>query len=489
MVAMHVHLSLAQTIGAPFNGAIEFSPTEYETSGYEPIALPQHTNAMTWPLLPGESVASLASLFYPSNPSLQRRFINKTLQLSRSIQPQLTADSIAVQPNLIVIPELKSLARSSGRIRPATTSVSATTPLKMSYGLKEATQFRDTLQFIVPQKLHAQYLQLVERNALLKAQLVKLNEHLVHLQQTLATLSEDARKLFSKSSTTPLAQQKTSEPTHGKLIGLVSPQTPVIPVNAQGPGEAYSLPGISNWLLGVILLLIGLLIAFVHQYQRRKSRQLYLASANTFDPIGNSALNEEARSFTRQAIDEVDFSLTQNGLSDSMSVTDLSQYDVLETGADGELVLEQAKIYAHIGRSDEAIELLRNHIDSKPKASLHHWLYLLDMFREAGQKEAFTEHAQSLHRNFNVMTPLWSDEAQPVNLASTLEAFPHIVQQLTDLWADPEKFVETQAYLDYLLTDNRDSVRTGFSMEVFQEIILLSDILAIRDKFNDAVKL
>jgi hypothetical protein len=115
-----------------------------------------------------------------------------------------------------------------------------------------------------------------------------------------------------------------------------------------------------------------LLIAFVHQYQRRKSRQLYLASANTFDPIGNSALNEEARSFTRQAIDEVDFSLTQNGLSDSMSVTDLSQYDVLETGADGELVLEQAKIYAHIGRSDEAIELLRNHIDSKPKASLHH---------------------------------------------------------------------------------------------------------------------
>jgi hypothetical protein len=72
-------------------------------------------------------------------------------------------------------------------------------------------------------------------------------------------------------------------------------------------------------------------------------------------------------------------------------------------------------------------------------------------------------------------------------LASTIEAFPHIVQQLTALWGDEGNTLETQAYIEYLLTDNRDSVRAGFSMDIFQELILLNDILALRDKFDDAI--
>jgi tetratricopeptide (TPR) repeat protein len=171
-----------------------------------------------------------------------------------------------------------------------------------------------------------------------------------------------------------------------------------------------------------------------------------------------------------------------------MSVTDLSQYDdMLEEEADGELLLEQAKIYAHIGRSEEAIALLQTHIDSKPRASLHHWLYLLDIYRETNQKEPFGQYAALLHQRFNVMTPVWNDEAPSSDLASTIEAFPHIVQQLTALWGDEGNTLETQAYIEYLLTDNRDSVRAGFSMDIFQELILLNDILALRDKFDDAI--
>ena len=55
-------------------------------------------------------------------------------------------------------------------------------------------------------------------------------------------------------------------------------------------------------------------------------------------------------------------------------------------------------------------------------------------------------------------------------------------EQLTTLWADHEKIAEIKAYIDDLLTDNRSSDRTGFSMDVFQELILLLDLLNVREK-------
>jgi hypothetical protein len=72
-------------------------------------------------------------------------------------------------------------------------------------------------------------------------------------------------------------------------------------------------------------------------------------------------------------------------------------------------------------------------------------------------------------------------------IATTIEAFPHIVQQLTILWNDPSKEIETEAFLEDLLTDNRRSLRTGFSMEVFHEILLLKDLLLARNKLGNAV--
>lgn len=280
-----------------------------------------------------------------------------------------------------------------------------------------------------------------------------------------------------------IANQSLTLPEQEILVSHAMPPLGSEPIE---PSSLDYLIGLPNFIKTLLTFLLAVLLAWlVYWYEQQKTKQRDLASDNIFEPIN---ITPRETAFSRQnGIDDVDFSLTQDGLSDSMSVTDLSQYDSLQVGADGELVMEQARIYAHIGRSEEAIELLQTHIDNKPKASLHHWLYLLDIYREANQKEAFTRYAALLHQKFNVMTPVWSDETVLSNLASTLEAFPHIVQQLTNLWNDEAKKVETQAYIEYLLTDNRDSVRTGFSMEVFQELILLNDILSLRDKFAEAV--
>ncbi len=153
---------------------------------------------------------------------------------------------------------------------------------------------------------------------------------------------------------------------------------------------------------------------------------------------------------------------------------------------EAELLLGQAKVFVQVDRAGYAIRLLKAQIQAAPKASLQHWLYLLDIYRETNQKEEFLEHAKQLHQNFNVMMPLWENTPLKMVIASSLEEFSHITAKVTKLWADCKKeansITQTKAYLDELLTDNRDSQRSGFSMEVFQEIMTLRNLLDEREK-------
>ncbi len=153
---------------------------------------------------------------------------------------------------------------------------------------------------------------------------------------------------------------------------------------------------------------------------------------------------------------------------------------------EAELLLGQAKVFVQVDRAGYAIRLLKAQIQAAPKTSLQHWLYLLDIYRETNQKEAFLEHAKQLHQNFNVMMPLWENTPPKMVIASSLEEFSHITAKVTKLWADCIKeansITQTKAYLDELLTDNRDSQRSGFSMEVFQEIMTLRNLLDEREK-------
>jgi tetratricopeptide (TPR) repeat protein len=474
MVAIYIPLSLAE------NGGGE------ATALNDGTASPADANAMSWPMLPGENVATLASLFYPDNPQLQKRFIAKTLQLSREMHPQLDAQSASNQAKLIMIPTLKSLAKTTGKIRSAKPKhpASWSAPLQMSYSLKDAALF------VVSDALQAQYTALLERNASLKLQLEKLNAKLSQLQQTFTALSLEAKQFLAQATSATQAAQSSKTSVNSAPKAYPSPipidktqSTPITEVTLlnQAPSKIPELSfSLLLWL--PLLLLAGLLAWLAKQYTHRKSKELYLASVETFDPIAITL--DDVKLPNRRTIDEVDFSLTQSGFT-SMSVTDLS--DMEQDKEDGELALEQARIYVHIGQSDEAIELLKAHIKNKPKSALHHWLYLLDIYRDTGQRDEFLKHAKQLHQDFNVMLPLWENEPVPMVIATTIEAFPHIVQQLTILWNDPSKEVETEAFLEDLLTDNRHSIRTGFSMEVFQEILLLKDLLLARSKLGNAV--
>lgn len=441
--------------------------------------------SLAWPLLPGESVNSLAALFYPHNKIMQARFVTRTIQLNEGVNPGFNPATVVNLVTLIMVPDLKALGKSSGKIH-AQTGRHSKKPQRSS--LRLSYQLKDADKYIVTPKMQAEYESLVVRNASLKAELEALNAKLAQLQQILAALKEQALLVVKRTETDVTSVQiKTAnaslalEPHNPTYI-----QAPVVPQpNPAKSGGADIFEPTRLWILCLILLsAIGLLFGW-RSHAKRQEKALYRAATGEFDPLKTGIFNQ-VNLPTNPAVDnlrKLDFALTDNGISnlnDNISVVDLSGINDLDFQEEGELILEQARIYLNIGRVDEAITLLKVQIRNLPKESLHQWLYLLDIYRDHNRQEDFLQYAKQLHETFNVMLPLWGNATVPIVTASSLEEFPHIVHSLTGLW--PESAKDAKAYIDELIMDNRHSERAGFSMEVFQELVLLRDLLVAREK-------
>lgn len=460
-------------------------------------------NSMMWPLLPGESIQSLAALFYPKNATMQQRFATRTIQLNQQAGRSIDATTKTNLVDLILVPDIRSLGKHSGKIHNSSNkhhkkSPHLTTKLHLSYQLKDAKQF------IVTEKMQADYGDLVQRNTSLKAELEKLNAKLAKLQLILAGLKSqaidmlnrdistaklaDPSERISKSrlpdSQTPAesipAESKSAEPMAQKTAYL-STITAELPAAIDKDKKTLFDP-LYFWFLAIFLLAITALAIAWRAFSQRQAKNLYLAANGDFDPLKTGIFDQSAVIGYQDNLAKVDFSLTQNGLSESMSVVDLSEVQGLDYQEEGEMILEQARIYVNIGRLEEATDLLKAQIKTMPKVSLHHWLYLLDIYREHQQKNEFLQYAKQLHETFNVMMPLWDNAALPMVIASSLEEFPHIVNNLTGLWANPDPLTDAQVYIEELLMDNRASERAGFSMEVFQELVTLRDLVTVRAK-------
>jgi len=495
LVAMHANFSLAQDL-----------PQEVSTEQDNTLSVDdRESTTIIWPLLSGESVQSLSRLFYPKNKKMQRLFIQRTLHLSQEIRPNLNAYTTTNQASLIVIPNIKYLAKHSGRIRHASTtarhSKPATQPeLHMSYGLKDANQFALTSE------MQTKYEDLVKRNEQLKQDLEKLNAKLAHLQEVMAALNVEAKRVQSLPAApqvasvlptptptptpvvAPVAVANVPEPAKPKVIKhVVSPATQTPVSTAASITEQESL--ISQYGLRILLALFVLGSIFaVYQYRRKQTKAFSYFTADNLEPMDKKEFMSPSDE-DNELPTTVDFSLTSSEFSGSISDNDLDAIMSLKNKEEGDLVLEQARIYVNIDREKEAILILKAQIQSAPKASLDHWLALLDIYRKTNQKEAFLESAHQFHQTFNVIKPTWDNLPLPMVIATSLLEFPHIIEPLMRLWGDCdkslEKLVETKIYLDTLLTDNRDSERGGFGLEVLLEIKLLRDILDLRDKFSN----
>ena len=113
------------------------------TLGALGIANPKHEQAMLWPLLPGESVNSLAAKLYPQSPVLQQRFVQQSINLSRSRGILLRPDERSETAQLIAVPNAQTLHTLTHRIKKADeidTEAFVTPGLVMSVQLTQNSQ-------------------------------------------------------------------------------------------------------------------------------------------------------------------------------------------------------------------------------------------------------------------------------------------------------------------------------------------------------------
>jgi hypothetical protein len=480
-------LALAFIIATQGNIVLAQTPSQEPIYQDSELDSNEENANITWPLLSGESIESLASLFYPKNKKMQRLFISRTLQLSHEINPNLNAFVISNQASLIVIPNIKLLAKHSGKIKAASSKkISKHHPseLRMSFQLKDAAKFAPSPE------MQAHYEDLVRRNALLKQELEKLNTKLERLQQVMVALNIEARRVADtpKPNSTSVPEPVATGKSNLKKLNVVKTNTAPLPTVTNK--QATLLPPHFKVVVIVLQSILGIML-MISFFRSRKKKSTRSDDVDALQPMAIQVFPESKYlpDLIETLVNKVNPASTATEYTGNIADNNLGVVMTSGDKEDHKLVLEQAYSYVNSGREKEAIRLLKSQIHSAPLASLEHYLYLLDIYRATNQKDEFLLYASKFHQDFNVMTPQWENTPVAMVIASSLEEFPHIVDALIALWADSEEVAsgttKIKAYLNELLTDNRNSERVGFSMEVVQEIMLLNNLLEVRDMLQN----
>ena len=165
----------------------------------------------------------------------------------------------------------------------------------------------------------------------------------------------------------------------------------------------------------------------------------------------------------REASDRLNNPLFQLRDTEShVDVTELSQ------------VTDEAQVYADLGRNDQAIELLRDHIDSQTGelTSPAPWLMIFDLYRRTNNRRGYDELAPQFRKHFNGRVPDWDNYGHELALDDGLQAFPHLVARIERDWGTGE----ARKFLEELLYDNRGGSRLGFSLAAYRDILLLLQV-------------
>lgn len=455
----------------------------------------QDTNSMTWPMLPGENLNDVARLFYPKNQAMQRQFIANTLRLSANIQADLNPVKRFETPTLLVIPTLKSLSygkHAADKVR----KKSSKQKLQLSY---------DTGQTIeqVPAKLMQDYEWLVSKNAFLKEELARLNKKIIFLQTKLNDLKLILDKTLNLPNTSspntslPSAEAPTSSlPVNNLPVNKVFKNLSDLnfdhkksaAVEATTTKTSIAMPQATSLLFVndnknlIIIVLAVLALLTLSTLLLKKYRQRMFSNFTDAIPQMDDTLldfgghwKDEGQAIDQQTIHEI-----KQEIENTEAKTTQSNIEPQKAQSNVDATLVEAKLLMSIHRSQDAIDHLKLTIEANPKASINHWLYLLEIFRKLNLKEEFKKYAEGLKANFNVTTQVWDDSIAPGTLPQYLEEFPNIMEKLYIIWPSSQ----AKDYLRSLITDNRDGERAGFGKAVLSEILLLIALLDTRKDFN-----
>ena len=313
-----------------------------------------------------------------------------------------------------------------------------------------------------------------------KASQAEVEERILKLETTLHLLNEEVSKLnqaLALTAETVAAQQKL--------------QTAM--ANQKGQGNAVSGPvppppppheSSGGWLELILSALGGGLIAAgaAHFAARRRERQMdeELPLAVEAVHFGHHAQARDTVATPPPLKEPVmaanNYPPPPQPAEDSSGLSGFSQIpdkDVEVDEDDHNSTLELAELMLSFGRIRGAAETLATYIDESSPTHIRPWLMLLDLYRRGNMREEFETLAPRVAERFNAHIPAWEDTPNPVTGLKSLEDYAHIVWRLVHTWG-------SQACLDYLydlVKDTRTGQRSGFPLEVVEEIAFLMRIL------------
>ena len=131
-------------------------------------------------------------------------------------------------------------------------------------------------------------------------------------------------------------------------------------------------------------------------------------------------------------------------------------------------LVDEVEVFMAHGHAELAINLLEEHLRAAPDESPIPWMLLLDLLKRQKLAKSYEQARVACKKHFNIRIPDL-DEDEPGPGAAGLEAYPHLLAELTRLWGTPE----CEAYLDDLIFDRRGGSRVGFDPPTYREIMLL----------------
>lgn len=503
-------------------GAAESSHSSQASQSLQPA--PRILPGGEWVLADGETPRTLARLLFPGQPGMQRRFIS--LLAAENPHLDFTNEGDLLRSGTVLrMPDWKAFAASS-RQRVAVGLSPAPVP---SAAGGEGGESRPTGHVPMPRAPHEdmwlsaalspapladaatrQWLRLEYRLlALLESRIVQImpsvspeEAHLPQLQSLL--LADKSRATEARENSVYPVAAPVAAPTEQSTVSVAPASTAsstrvsrerdrlaeFANTAAPAPEDAAS---VLPYLAGATLLL--LLLAVLLRGRHAVAAPAPLKDAETLVLESPAAHFARTPSADISAVPVKDLPTTPAAPPVAAALSQPADAPPVLTHAvpaapdtkDANPVLELAEIMLSFGRVQGAAQTLEEYLQANPGEAVQPWVLLLQIYREAGMHVEFDTLAGRFHQRFNVELQQWAADAAPptprklsgeaVPRALTIEDLPHVRERLIATWGS----AECLDYLRTLLRENRGGQRTGFTLPVVQEMLLLIDILACRD--------
>ncbi len=134
-------------------------------------------------------------------------------------------------------------------------------------------------------------------------------------------------------------------------------------------------------------------------------------------------------------------------------------------------ITQEAEFWISVNNPEKAILVLEHQIsDESPghRESPAPWLFLLDLYRSTGQREAYENLRERFSGLFNARTLDFDEDPATANLHQ-IEDYPHIIRNISELWRTDDVI----PYLKSLMLANPEHKRIGFDLPVYRDILMM----------------